>query len=494
MIDRQPVEQPTAAELWRRLDVTTTVDARSGHLQHWTSAVVPASALRFVDARGGAREAELLALYHASRLQERSGLLYLLAGDADERADRELAQRAKADLGGEEMVAANSLRLAVARQGLRAGVLTLDEGRVQLRGSLRPYEHLLSSTEAFLVTATALRRSGDPSVLGIVDGEMLDPGVLPTERAQRDRADLLFNAAFFVHVSSDTLTPHSRIGRPYGLAVADGEVQRPPIHRRGAVLQRADGTWTARSVAPSELALVLPGGLEVPLDGTTEHGVAVTVGRDSKPLGLDATAINIVDGHIVGVATTDVPVPQNGMQIRLDGARAASELLDLVMTDTRVRYVWRSGERWRQVVQNGPLLVVDGRPRIDQGVMVDETFGSGGAGNVILPSRFDPDVDSAMAARIGIGVRADGDVVVVAASGVGAKERRHGEPPGVTLRDLAVALTEYGAVDAVNLDGGGSTQVLVGGGQALPVSNRHGLPGVTFERPVPSIGMATLAP
>jgi exopolysaccharide biosynthesis protein len=55
--------------------------------------------------------------------------------------------------------------------------------------------------------------------------------------------------------------------------------------------------------------------------------------------------------------------------------------------------------------------------------------------------------------------------------------------------ELADLLAEAGAVDAINLDGGGSTQLFYMGGLATVPGNRYGIPGVHFERMVPSVGV-----
>ncbi|MFA6948691.1 MAG: phosphodiester glycosidase family protein, partial [Eubacteriales bacterium] len=59
--------------------------------------------------------------------------------------------------------------------------------------------------------------------------------------------------------------------------------------------------------------------------------------------------------------------------------------------------------------------------------------------------------------RTAVGIRADGTVVFFACDG-----RRTGFSDGLTLADLAAVMLEYGCVDALNLDGGGSTTVVIG--------------------------------
>jgi hypothetical protein len=60
--------------------------------------------------------------------------------------------------------------------------------------------------------------------------------------------------------------------------------------------------------------------------------------------------------------------------------------------------------------------------------------------------------------RTGVGVTADGRVLLIAVDG-----RQPGYSKGMTLRRFARLFKDYGAVNALNLDGGGSTTVVVNG-------------------------------
>ena len=60
---------------------------------------------------------------------------------------------------------------------------------------------------------------------------------------------------------------------------------------------------------------------------------------------------------------------------------------------------------------------------------------------------------------------------------------------GATLGEVAQLLKKAGALNAVNLDGGGSTQAYYMGGRALIPGDRRGLHQVHYERMVPSVGV-----
>jgi hypothetical protein len=95
------------------------------------------------------------------------------------------------------------------------------------------------------------------------------------------------------------------------------------------------------------------------------------------------------------------------------------------------------------------------------------------------------DVDTAGSAsfrgvnpRTAAGVAADGGLLLVTVDG-----RQPGHSAGATLRQTAELLRALGAVDALNLDGGGSTTMVVrGADDVLRVANRPS--DAAGERPV----------
>jgi hypothetical protein len=95
------------------------------------------------------------------------------------------------------------------------------------------------------------------------------------------------------------------------------------------------------------------------------------------------------------------------------------------------------------------------------------------------------DVDTAGSAsfrgvnpRTAVGVTADGGLLLVTVDG-----RQPGYSVGTTLRETAELLRALGAADALNLDGGGSTTMVVRGADgALRVANRPS--DAAGERPV----------
>lgn len=78
--------------------------------------------------------------------------------------------------------------------------------------------------------------------------------------------------------------------------------------------------------------------------------------------------------------------------------------------------------------------------------------------------------------RTAMGYTADGKLVVIAVQG-----RMPGISEGVSLIHLAEMLVSFGCVEALNLDGGGSSCLLINGKETIIPSDREG------QRPVPAV-------
>jgi Phosphodiester glycosidase len=114
------------------------------------------------------------------------------------------------------------------------------------------------------------------------------------------------------------------------------------------------------------------------------------------------------------------------------------------------------------LLQAGPLLVRGGAP-----VRGDVEGFSAGAG------QFDSDITAGRHPRAAVGVTRRGEVLAVACDG------RADDEAGLTIGELAEAMAALGAIQAMNLDGGGSTSLVCGGRLRNVPRESHGvaLPG-----------------
>jgi hypothetical protein len=113
-----------------------------------------------------------------------------------------------------------------------------------------------------------------------------------------------------------------------------------------------------------------------------------------------------------------------------------------------------------------PDFMIGGGPQL---VRAGRALGSAGAGR----EQFSEDFIRGRHPRTAIGVRSDGRVVILTVDG-----RQPGKSVGMTVDELTELVGGLGCVEAVNLDGGGSTTMVIGG----KVVNSPSDPG--GERPV----------
>ncbi len=288
-------------------------------------------------------------------------------------------------------------------------------------------------------------------------------------------------------------------GDPTSLEIRDGELLSEPIGYRVAVGLSRDTArmqiLTSRGVVRTDdkTEILLNGINHLPHEGETvvltasyaagaklkEAATVVTVKGAALPFHVSRDLAGNIDS-VLNIAA-DQPLPHcDNDTLLIVGAGSASAVLaaHCAFGDAlHVRYdllaapplpsapggldvqdaphpLWQDVE---QAVGGGPWLVRDG-----------EIFVDGDA------ERLSPtDFVNARHARSAIGICKDGSVLLVAVDGKSPVSR------GVTLPELADILKRAGAQQAINLDGGGSTAMVVAGrvintpsdGRERPVAN-----------------------
>ena len=102
------------------------------------------------------------------------------------------------------------------------------------------------------------------------------------------------------------------------------------------------------------------------------------------------------------------------------------------------------------------------------------------------PSLYPMDFEGARAARIALGADKDGRPVVFWAEGKGKLSYTPGEDStGASLSEMADIAEELGMYNAINLDGGGSAQILLNNLRTLHISDRNTADNSDAERLVP---------
>ncbi len=157
----------------------------------------------------------------------------------------------------------------------------------------------------------------------------------------------------------------------------------------------------------------------------------------------------------------DAEIPRAGWVLSAHGAAAAWLQANLRRGG---RLEWRSDIRFSPRPPFPPEFVIGGGPRLVHG---------GKPAAATDPGTYGAGFADARHPRTAIGVRADGRILLVTVDG-----RQPERSVGMTIAELTALLLELGAVDAVNMDGGGSTTMAVRGRVVNSPSD------LTGERPV----------
>ncbi len=352
-------------------------------------------------------------------------------------------------------------------EALYAAADTLRRG-LRLRGG-RPVFH----SEEARTLWEKLSRAG---CVEIVRGRLPFTRVLPMSGESfllsrtAPEARLRVNASFFIFDPIDCATRYDTVATPFGLAVEDGEILSPPLFGREALLVYRDGRVRVERPAPEDLNIRIG-----------RH--SVRPGRDGavymRPACRKTPRGRGYDHVIIGRRLADVvpgggcAVPASGFVLRLpeQAGEPGDELCYEGMEDVLF------------AVQAGNSLVRGGA---ETGGFVSQFFNIRRPWRTPYPPSLYPlDYEKARAARIALGADAAGKPMLLWAEGAAKIGHRPGEDScGASLSEFAVICAGLGMTEGVNLDGGGSAQILLNGERALQISDR-GDDGHEQERAIP---------
>lgn len=284
-------------------------------------------------------------------------------------------------------------------------------------------------------------------------------------------AALKVNASFFIMDRFDCATVYDQIGTPLGLLVKDGVVENPPLYDREALLVYKDGRVAVEEVSLSQLELEIAGQRWKPGGNAalyTRPQRARTPIRGGKKL-------IIIGCHVAAVCDGGADIPASGFVLCPEGdcyAKPGDRVIYHGMEDVAFgiqvgNSILRNGEKtlsFRSKFYNIRRLQPIPYP----------------------PSLYPMDFKGARAARIALGADAQGKPMLLWAEGAAKLGHIPGaDSRGATLVDMAQFCSDAGMVNAVNLDGGGSAQILLNNQRSLMISDRNAKDRSEAERPVP---------
>lgn len=234
-------------------------------------------------------------------------------------------------------------------------------------------------------------------------------------------------------------------GAIFGVLRMDGELAGTTYFTRSALGLRRGG---AAFVAPVHYNA----SVQIGKVSRGVSGVNITRGEDAlilyNNLFAATTETNefgrefiVRGGKVTAIRTANSPIPEDGYVISLHGA--AKDAFARVKVGDAVTLTEDFGPKWvgvPNIIGAGPTLVKRGRVAVNA-----------------KEEQFPSDIAVGRAPRTGVAVLSNRHLLLAVVDG------RQASSIGCTLEEFAELLTKFGAKEAVNFDGGGSSEMVVGG-------------------------------
>lgn len=248
-------------------------------------------------------------------------------------------------------------------------------------------------------------------------------------------------------------------GRPLGALIIDNELVSFPIYDRTSFfLDKNNNPYIDNVFITSYFKL--PDGSRHKINNTNlirgeENIILYTPawGERTETI-LPGTEIVVVDSKIAEINSSNSRIPENGYVLSSSGpaAKTLSERIkigDPIEVQLKIIPYSTSPDRIVHLISGGPRL-------IKNGIVYVSKYGE----------KFKADVAQKRAARTALGITKSGQLLMVTVQGPSPRKTdKNGIKAslGATLEDLSELMQSLGAEEAMNLDGGSSTAMVIRG-------------------------------
>lgn len=288
---------------------------------------------------------------------------------------------------------------------------------------------------------------------GVNDNLVIEPSIASDTLAHRSKISSIANKSnAIVAINGGYFKPQT--GVPLGTLMINKKVYTGPIYDRVAMGIFDNGFDMAR-VQLRASVVTNKGGLKI--DNINQprmlstHTIVYTPdwGESSPPCPKYGKQIVISNGKLVRASYGSNQIPKDGFVVV-----GSQKNIDTIINAKRFKLDIKINPEWQDVnhiISGGPYLVKNGDIYVD---MTAQKLGSVGGRNP----------------RTAIGYTKDNNLIMLTADG------REGASIGLTLNELANLMKELGCVNAMNLDGGGSTVMYVKGKVVNKPAVQGGIP------------------
>jgi exopolysaccharide biosynthesis protein len=172
-------------------------------------------------------------------------------------------------------------------------------------------------------------------------------------------------------------------------------------------------------------------------------------GEYSPPSPKYGKQIVVENGKLVNISYSSNKIPQNGYVIV-----GSEKNIDIISKAKKFKLNIKMNPEWNgvnHIISGGPYLIKNGDIYVD---MTAQKLSAIGGRNP----------------RTAIGYTRDNHLIMLTADG------REGSSIGLTLMELASLMKEFGCINAMNLDGGGSTVMYIKGQVVNKPATQGGIP------------------
>lgn len=324
-----------------------------------------------------------------------------------------------------------------------------------------------------------------------------------SDYSRQNNYPLAFNCSYFLLEEADWESKYSLLGDHYSLLINSGEIISPPLYNRSALLQDSEHNWELKKVFLDDLKVRLGNYnwdlADFKINKKADWSIYTRyfgVKASNRVYGVTPKAaakvdIIIINNIIVGINQGGgSKIPQNAFIISIP----KNEFSFNPETDLKVEYQLKSEKKYLSGIQTGPALILKGELKLTEKTLTEEEF-FGESSQVkrpqfkrVVPTDYADDIDQTRAARLAAGITEKGEFALLAVESVNTGMEAGQESAGATLAELAKWAQKKGFKAALNLDGGGSANIQYLYGDLFKTADRRGLPGVVYERMVPTVG------
>ena len=262
--------------------------------------------------------------------------------------------------------------------------------------------------------------------------------------AKKENAIVAINGGYF----------KPQTGVPLGTLMIDKKIYTGPIYDRVAMGIFDNGYEMARIKLKANLSTNIG---DLKIDNVNQprmlstHTIVYTPewGKTTPPTPKYGSQLVVVDNKIIQVTQSSCEIPENGYVVI-----GPSKKIDTIKLAKRCELRLKTSPEWKDVnhiISGGPYLIKNNEIFVD---MTEQKLSAIGGRNP----------------RTAIGYTKDNNLILLTADG------REGSSIGLTLIELAQLMKEYGCVNAMNLDGGGSTVMYVKGNVVNKPAVNGGIP------------------